>query len=120
RRGGMLQIVKRAAVGDRGYHGAQLQRRHGNAFSEGAHFAYATQPGRNLVLRISAEVFALNVVSGQFTQSELVGVKADFFKSQFASQGLKVGVIGVGQGRGEVHAAAAAQGDLGVFRDQVF
>ena len=58
RRVGMLQVVKRAAVGDGGNHGAQLQRRHGNAFSEGAHLADAAELGRNLLLRVGAEVFA--------------------------------------------------------------
>ena len=60
------------------------------------------------------QLFAFDVVSGQFTQSELVGVEADFFKSQLASQGFEVGVVGVRQCGGQIHAAAAAQGDLGV------
>ena len=61
---------------------------------------------------IGAQLLARNVVAGQFAQSELVGVEADFFKSQLASQGLEIGVVGVRQRGGQVHAAAAAQGDL--------
>src|SRR6266851_1236215 len=54
RSGRMLQVVERATVSDGGNHGAQLERRHGNALSEGAHLAYTAELGRNLLLRIGA------------------------------------------------------------------
>ena len=38
---GVLQIVKCSAVGNRGNQCSQLERSHGNAFAEGAHFANA-------------------------------------------------------------------------------
>ena len=106
----MLQVVESAAIGDRGNHGTQLQRRHGNTFSERAHLAYAAKLRRNFVLRISSEVLAFNVVSGQFAQAELVGVEADFFESELASQSFKVGVVGMGQSGRQVHPAAARPG----------
>ena len=120
RRSRVLQVVKRAAVGDGGNHGSQLQRRHGDAFSEGAHFPYATELGRNLFLRVGAHLLARDFVSREFAQSVLVGVEADFLKSQAASQSLEVGVVGMSQGSSKIHAAAAAQGNFCVFCNQVF
>ena len=41
RRGGMLQVVERSAVGDGGHKRAQLQRSERNSLAEAAHAAYA-------------------------------------------------------------------------------
>ena len=67
RRRGMLHVIERSAVGDGGNHGSQLQRGHGNAFAERAHFANAAQLRGNYFIRIGSGVLAGNVVAGEFT-----------------------------------------------------
>src|SRR5215472_7178367 len=67
-----------------------------------------------------AEVFTLNVVSGELTQAELVGVFADLFKTQAASDSLKVSVVGVGEGFSEVHLRAAAEHDFFLAGNDLF
>ena len=70
----MLEVIERAAVGHGGDQGAELQRRHGDAFTEGAHLAHAAEFGRKFLIGEDAEVLALNVVASELAQSELVGV----------------------------------------------
>src|SRR6266404_5852193 len=99
----MLQVVKRAAIGDGRYQRAQLQRRHGDAFTKRAHLAHAAQAGWQLARGKYSKVLAFNVVTGQFAQAELVGVRADFGKAQAASHGLKISIVGVRQRLGQGH-----------------
>src|SRR5262249_51130119 len=111
-RGRVLEVEARAAVGDGRDQRAELQGRHGDALAEGAHLAYAAELGGELLFGEGAEVLAGNVVSGKLAQAELVRVLADLFKAEATADGLKVGVVGAGQGFSEVHLRAAAETDL--------
>src|SRR5262249_28009116 len=91
---------------------AELQGRHGDALAEGAHLAYAAELGGELLLGEGADVLPGNVVSGKLAQAKLVGVFADLGKAEAAAHGLKVGVVGAGQGFGEVHLRAPAETDF--------
>ena len=116
----MLQVVEGSAVGDSRYHCAQLQRGHGHAFTEGAHFAHAAHLFRDYSIGVNAWLFASDVVSGQFAQAVFVRVVGDLLKPELASQSLEVGIVGVRQGHGEIHAAAPAERHRGVFLHQTF
>ena len=96
----------------------ELQRRHGNAFTERAHLAYPAQLGRNLLFRIGAQLFVRDVVTRHFAQSILVGVVADLLKSQLAAQGFEICIVGMGQRSRQIHAGAAAEANFGVLGDQ--
>ena len=65
-------------------------------------------------------MLAVDVPARQFAQSKLVGVIADPLEAQLASHRLKVGVVGVRQRRGQVHAPVLAQRNFRVFGDDVF
>src|SRR3954468_24531411 len=108
----MLQVVESAAICDRRDHGAELQGRHGYTLAEGAHLAYTTQFSRNFRIRIRPEMLAPQVVAGEFSQPELVRVVADFFKSKLPAKRLKICVVRVRQGIGQVHAVTSAEADL--------
>ena len=69
---------------------------------------------------IAAQLFAGNVVSGKFAESVFMSVVGDFLKTEFASDSLEVGVVGVGNRGRKIHAAAAAESDFGVLRNQAF
>jgi hypothetical protein len=49
-----------------------------------------------------------------------MGVVGDFLKTELAAQGFEVSVVGVGECGGQVHAAAAAESNLGVLRNHAF
>ena len=117
RRRRMLQVIECAAVGDGRDQRAQLQRGHRDAFAEGTHLAYAAELRGNFFLRDRRRGARRECCSRRAHPAELVRVVADFFKSQLASEGLEVGIIGVRQRRRQVHAAAAAR-DLRVFGDR--
>ena len=116
----MLQVEERAAVGDRRNQGAQLQRSHRNTFAERAHLANAAQSGRDFLFRISAELFAVNLVAGQFTESELVSIVADLVKTELASNRFEIRIIRMRQCRRKIHAAAASETDFRFFIDDTF
>ena len=120
RRGRMLHVVKRPAVGDRRNHRSQLQRRHGYALSKRAHLPHAAQFRRDFLLGINAEVLAVDVVTRQLAQSKLVRVIADLVKPEFASQRLEIRIVRARQSVGEIHAAATAKRDRRVFVDEAF
>ena len=61
RRRRMLEIVERPPVGNGRYHGAQLQRSHGDSLAEGAHAADAALACRNSLIRVGAQLFAGDV-----------------------------------------------------------
>src|SRR5208283_5565053 len=109
RRRGMLQIVKCSAVGNSGDHRAQLQRGHGNTFAIRTHLAHAAEFFWNRFVGVFADLLAGYVVARELTQSIFVSVVSNFFETQFASQRLEVSVVGMRQGFGEIHAAAAAE-----------
>src|ERR1041385_33118 len=85
----VLEVIERAAVGDGGDQRAELQRRHGDAFTKGAHLAYAAEPGCELVIGEGAQVFTGDVEAGKLAQSELVGVMADLGETKTAADRLK-------------------------------
>ena len=116
----MLQVIKRAAIGDGRNHRTQLQRGHGDAFAERAHLPYATQLRRDLFFGINSHLLARDVVSRQLAQAELMRVEAYFFKTQLPAQRLKIRIVGARQRRGQIHPAAPSQSDFGVFGDQIF
>src|SRR5689334_12733397 len=115
----MLEVVERASIGHGGDQRAELQGRHGNAFAERAHLAYAAELGGKLRGGEDAEVLAFNVVSGKLTEPELVGIIADLGKAKTATHGLKVSVVGVRERFRESHVRTAAEAD-GLFTGNDF
>src|ERR1700704_1210060 len=107
----MLEVIERASVGDGGNQGAELQRRHGNAFTKRAHLAYAAESGVKLMRGEGAKVLAIDTVTGKLAQAKLMGVIADLGKAETASNGFKVSVVGVGKRLGESHVRASAKRD---------
>ena len=104
-RRGVLEVIKRASVGDGGNQRAELQRRHGNAFTKRAHLAYAAETGVELMIGEGAEMLAFNAVTGKLTESKLVRVIADLGKAEAASDGLKISVVGMRQRLGKASCA---------------
>src|SRR5437763_16267917 len=115
----MLQVIKRAAVGDGGNQRAELQWGHRDALAERAHFPYATQLSRNNFFRINSQVFTRDVITGQLAQSELMRVVADLLEAQAPTDSFEVGVVGMRQRHCQIHLAAAAEGNWGLFCNQV-
>src|SRR5215472_972426 len=58
-------------------------------------------------------MFALNVVAGKLAQPELTSVIADLREAQLPADRLKVCIVGLSQGSGEVHLRTAAQAYFG-------
>src|SRR6185312_16095831 len=119
-RGRMLQVIKRAAVGNGRDQGAQLQWGHGNAFAKRAHSAYSAVLGGNHMVGILAQLLSGDVVTRQLTQAELVGVIGHLLKSQLASYRFEISIVGVGQSLRQVEAGAAAQANAGVLVNYPF
>ena len=115
----MLQVVERAAVGDRRNQSAKLKRGHRDALAEGAHLADAAQLRRKFFAGESPQMLTRNVPSGQLAQSELVRVVAYLFKSQTPAYGLEIGVVRVRQSFGQVDFPAAAKRDGSLLLDDV-
>src|SRR5262249_13881758 len=90
---GMLEVIQSPAISNGRNQCPKLQWGHGDAFAKGAHFANATEFGRNLGVRIRAQLLAGDVISGKFPESELMGVIADFFETELAAKRLEVGII---------------------------
>src|SRR5690349_19354897 len=108
----MLQVIKRASVGDGRDERAELQGRHGNAFTKRAHLAHAAETGVEFMIGEGAKVLAFNAVTGKLAQTELVGVIADLGEAETAADSLKVSVVGVRERFSERHVRAAAERDL--------
>src|SRR5262249_12186989 len=102
----MLQIIERAAVSNRRDQGSELKRSQGDTLAVRAHLAHAAEPGIDFPLRKDAQVLALDVITSELAQSELVSVTADFGKAQPPSDRLKICVVGLGQGLGQIHFGA--------------
>src|SRR5262249_22066422 len=73
----VLKKKELTAVSNGGDQRAELQRRHGDAFTEAAHLTYAAELGCEFLIRKGAKLLALNVVSGKLTETELVRVFTD-------------------------------------------
>ena len=58
RRGGVLEVIERAAIRDRRHQRAQLQRSHLNSLAKGAHAAYAALACGDGLIRICAQLLA--------------------------------------------------------------
>src|SRR5579884_1726933 len=97
---GMLQVIKRAAISDCRDQSAKLQRSHGDALAERAHFPYTAKLGRNLFVRIRPELLPGNVVPGQFTESVLMSVIGDLFETKFATESFEVCIVRMSQRHG--------------------
>src|SRR4051812_613212 len=91
----MLEIIKRSTVCDRGGQGAQLQRRHGNAFAVAAHFSYATVLRSRSDSRECAEVLAFDVVPRHLAHAVLVRVLAHLGKTKPPPNAFKIRIIGM-------------------------
>src|ERR1051325_2737496 len=105
----MLEVVKRSSVGDGGNQRAELQRRHGNAFTKRAHLAYAAKVGREFMIGEGAEMLAFNPVAGKLTESKLVRVIADLLETETTSNGFKISVVGMRESLRKTHVRASAQ-----------
>src|SRR5437016_402439 len=81
----MLQVVHGAAVCHRCDQRSQLQRRHGNAFAEGAHLPYPAQLRGNLFLGINTRLLTLNVITGELAQSVTTGIVRDLLEPELAT-----------------------------------
>ena len=115
----MLQVIERSAIGDGGHEGSQLQWGEGDALPEAAHAADAALGFGDGLVRILAELFALDLVAGEFAKAELGGVVADAVKAEFAAQFFEVEVVALGQRLGHVH-AESGELDRGVAGDETF
>src|SRR3954469_24813873 len=111
----MLQVIQAAIIGDSRDHSSKLQRRKRNALAERAHLAYSTQFLVEFNCWECAKVFTVNVVSSELTETKLLRVVADFFKSQAATNLFKVRIVGMRQCLCEIHSRAAAQPYVCVF-----
>ena len=113
----MLQVVKRSTVGNRGHQRSQLQRRHRDTLTEGAHAADAAFLFGQHLLGVDAQLLTGNVPASQFAQAEGVRVVAHPLEAEATAKCLKIKVVGLGQGLGHVHAVVAAQIYRGVLGD---
>ena len=102
----MLEVIEGSPVGDGGDKGSELEGGERDALSEAAHAADAAFRGGDGLVRILAELFAVDVVAGQLAEAELVGVVADAVKAEFAAKLLEVEVVALGEGLGHVHTEA--------------
>src|SRR5579872_2379891 len=62
----VLQIIECSTVGNGGDHRAELQRGHGDAFTEGAHLSHSAFARGNYLIGILTELLAGNVISSKF------------------------------------------------------
>src|SRR4051794_26510176 len=115
----MLQVIERASVGDSRNQRAELQRRHGNAFTKRTHLADAAQTGVKLMRGKNSSVLAFNAVTGKLAQSKPVRVIADFLETEPASNGLKISVVGMRQRLRKAHVRASTESD-GLFTGDDF
>src|SRR5258707_8636376 len=67
-----------------------------------------------------AEMLAIDTVTGKLAQAELMGVIADLSEAESASNGFKVGVIGMRQRLRKTHVRASAQRDRFFAGDDFF
>src|ERR1700691_1116800 len=105
----MLQVVKRATIGDGGNHGAQLERGHGHSLPEGTHLANSAQFFGNYFVRVGSQLLARNVITGKLAQAILMGIEGYFLKTELTSQGFEISIIRMRQRLSQVHPAASAK-----------
>src|SRR5438270_3312085 len=115
----MLQVVEGSTIGDRSGESTELQGRHADAFAERAHAAYTALCRGDLFVRIGAEVFASDIVAGEFAESEFVRVVLHAVEAKTAPKYFKVRVVRLGDGLREVH-MPSAEVDRRVFGDCAF
>ena len=116
----ILQIVERAAVGERGRERDELERRDLNAFAEAGHASDATLGrGRH---RERTRVLFRQVVAGKFAEAEEAGVLRNCVETHANAELLEEIIVGVSERFGEVHVARVAIVDAehGVARDDIF
>jgi len=117
---GILQVVERAAIGERGRERDELERRDLNAFAEARHTSHATLGrGRH---RERTRVLFRQVVAGEFAEAHEAGVLGNGVEAHANAELLEEIVVRVGERFSEVHVASAAivNAEHGVARDDVF
>ena len=116
----VLQVVERAAVGERGRERDELERSDLDAFAEAGHASHATLGRRRH--RERARVFFRQVVAGEFTEAHQAGILGNGVETHANAELLEKVVVGVSERFGEVHVASAAilNAEHGVAGDDVF
>jgi len=117
---GILQIVERAAIGERGRERDKLEWRDLDAFAEAGHAGNAALGRRRH--RERARVLFRQVVAGEFAEAHQAGVLGNGVKAHANAELFEKVVVGVGERFGEVHVASAAivNAEHRVARDDVF
>src|SRR6266436_9039061 len=89
----MLEVIKRAAVGDVRYHCAQLQGRHRNSLAVRAHLAHPAELLGNRFIGIGSRLLARDIVARQFAQAILMSVISDLIETQLAAKRFEICVV---------------------------
>ena len=121
RRAGILQVVERAAIGERRRERNELERSDLDAFAETGHASDATLGRRRH--RERAGMLFRQVVAGEFAEAQQAGVFGNRVETHANAELLEKVVVGVRERFGEVHVLAGAailNAEHGVARDDVF
>src|SRR6202012_3049165 len=117
---GILQVVERAAVGERGCERDKLERSDLNAFAEAGHASDANLGRRRH--RERTRMLFRQVVAGEFAEAEETSVLRNGVETHANAELLEEIVVGVSERFGEVHVPSVAimNAEHGVARDDIF
>ena len=113
----VLQVVERAAIGDGGKQGGQLQGCNGNALAKAGHHADAAVLGR--LRRQNAGLLAGDLEASLFAQAQHLCVARDALEAKPRAQDVEVLVVGFGDGVGEVEGDVPGDENGGIAVDDV-
>ena len=116
---GILQIVKRAAIRERGSECRELQRSDLNSFAEAGHSGNAAET-REAASGNAPGCSSGKIVSGQFAKSEQASVLRNGVKTHAAAEFFEERVVRMRQRFGQIHVFAAADLQHSVVGDDVF